>query len=795
MSSVATKKSARPTVALLVDSLIEDYEVRVWSNVCEAARKYDANLLCLACGTLDSPYLFSSQRGILLDLVETAVETGHIDGIISLSGSLANFSTPEKLRRTYSRFSKVPLISVSAQFEGIPSITVNNAGGMHDMISHLIKHHGRRRIAFICGPEHSYDARERLEAYKQVLKENDIPFDPELVAPGDFMPPSGELAVALFMDERKVKFDALVGANDYMALDAMKILLARGVKIPQDVAVVGFDDAKEARSIVPSLSSVRQPKELGAHAANLLFELLQGKKVPNQNLLPTELIFRESCGCVISKTDDASSRKKRIKNSGEGLQETLEKITEECSKSFTVISEALESGRWLDDLMETLRSDLESSASSFAFLPLLKNLIAKGSERGLETLVWTELLYLIFNRLAPHVNPEHPLPRLAFFVLNQVTEATEVLRRAKYEEQTLSLCRVYQQMTTSLSIETLNEVIGYAMPRLELNSCYISTYANQKAGAQGYMRPVVAFEGGKNVIAQNRAEFLAGQILPGGGLQQQDKRFSFAVYALFVEQDQLGFAVYDMSQNINTSLDELLTAQLSSVLKSTALLEEVKNYAKNLEAEVEQRTADLKKKTEEVERLNEELVRKNKIDGLTALYNRGAFFEFVQGEINRTQRAQQKLLAKRAMGDSFCIMMLDLDHFKRINDTYGHLMGDRVLKHIGEMLNNKNILRKEDIAGRFGGEEFIVVLTHASAQEALMPAQRLVSALAKTDFQTEDGKTFKVTVSIGISQYYPSDPDKEAVINRADKALYHAKETGRNKTYIYEEVFPFDKGE
>jgi diguanylate cyclase (GGDEF)-like protein len=794
MNSVTTKKSDRPTIALLVDSLIEDYEVRIWSSVCEVAKKHDVNLLCLACGTLDSPYLFSSQRGVLLDLVEAAVETGHIDGIISLSGSLANFSTPEKLRQTYTRFSKVPLVSVSAQFAGIPSITVNNAGGMHDMISHLIKHHGKRRIAFICGPEHSYDAQERLEAYKQVLKENGIPFDPQLIAPGDFMPPSGELAVTLFMDERKVKFDALVGANDYMALDAMKFLLARGIRIPQDVAVVGFDDAKEARSIAPSLSSVRQPKELGTRAVNLLLELLQGKKVPDQNLLPTQLIFRESCGCVITKTDDAGSSKKRAKASIE-LQEVLPKVAAECKQSFAVISEALENTQWLDELMQALQTDLASNTSAFRFLPLLKTLVAKGGERGLEILAWTELLYYIFNRLAPHISPEHPLPRLAFFVLNHLTEATEALRRAKYEEQTLLLCRVYQQMTTSLNVETLNEVAGGTMPRLQINSCYISTYADHKSGAQGYMRPVIAFEDGKNVIANNRAEFPAGQILPGGGLQQQGARFSFAVYALFVEQDQLGFAAYDMSQNINTSIYEILTAQLSSVLKSTALLDEVRNYARNLEAEVQQRTADLQKKTAEVERLNEELVRKNKIDGLTALYNRGAFFEFVQGEINRTQRSHQKMMAKRAMGDSFCIMMLDLDHFKRINDSYGHLMGDQVLKHIGDMLNNKNILRKEDIAGRFGGEEFIVVLTHATAQEALMPAQRLATALAKTDFQAEDGRTFKVTVSIGISQYFPSDPDKETVINRADKALYHAKETGRNKTYIYEEVFPFDKEE
>lgn len=779
----------RRTIALLVDGLIEDYEVRIWSSVNEVAKKHDVNLLCFACGTLDSPYLFSSQRGVLFDLVEAAVEAGHIDGILALSGSLANFSTPEKLLRTYARFSKVPLISVSAQFAGIPSITVDNAGGMREMVSHLIRRHGRRRIAFICGPEHSYDARERFEAYRQVLRENDIPFDPDLVTPGDFMPPSGELAVALLMDQRKAKFDALVGANDYMALDAMKVLLARGVKIPEEIAVAGFDDAKEARSIIPTLSSVRQPKELGTRAARLLLELLRGGQVPELNLLPTELVYRESCGCVVFRTGDEAGANRRTGS----LQEALPKVIEECRKSFSVVSETLESEGWLDEVARALRADLENNPASFAFPALLKNLVAKGAERGLDILTWPEFLYLLFNRLAPHINPSNPLPRLAFFVMNQLTEATEVLRRAGYEEQTLHLYRVYQQMITSLNAESLREIANYAMPRLHIDSCYISTYADPKAGMHGAIRPLVAFDRGKNMAADDLADFPAGRILPGG-LNRRDERFSLAVYALFVEQDQLGYAVYDMSRNINSSIYEVLTGQLSSILKGTVLLDAAKNYARNLEAEVQQRTADLQKKTEEIQRLNEELVRKNKIDSLTTLYNRGAFFDFLQGEINRMRRLYQKLQAQHAIDASFCIMMIDIDHFKRINDTYGHLTGDRVLKRIGELLNSKSVFRREDTAGRFGGEEFIIVLINTNIQYAVLPAQRLMDRLAKVDFRAEDGRTFKVTVSIGVSQYYAEDPNAEAVINRADKALYHAKETGRNRIVVYEEAFPLKEG-
>jgi diguanylate cyclase (GGDEF)-like protein len=325
--------------------------------------------------------------------------------------------------------------------------------------------------------------------------------------------------------------------------------------------------------------------------------------------------------------------------------------------------------------------------------------------------------------------------------------------------------------------------MNHAMPRLEIDCCYVSTYVDPQAGPRRGMRLMAAFDRGRNMIAYDSADFPAGQILPGAGLKQLDTRFSLAVYALFVEQHQIGYAVYDTSRNINSSIYEVLTGQLSSILRSSALIE-------NLEAEVQQRTADLKKKTEEVERLNEELVRKNKIDSLTALYNRGAFFDYLQGEINRMRRLYQKLRQQNPIDASFCIMMIDIDHFKQINDSHGHLVGDRVLKQIGELLNSKSVFRREDTAGRFGGEEFIIVLINTTVQYAVLPAQRLMDKLAKVDFKADDGRTFKVTVSIGISQYYPQDPSAEIVINRADKALYHAKETGRNRIVVYEEAFP-----
>jgi diguanylate cyclase (GGDEF)-like protein len=221
----------------------------------------------------------------------------------------------------------------------------------------------------------------------------------------------------------------------------------------------------------------------------------------------------------------------------------------------------------------------------------------------------------------------------------------------------------------------------------------------------------------------------------------------------------------------------------------------------------------LKKKTKELEVLKEELERRNKIDTLTGLFNRKALFEFLETERSRTIRYLQHIAGepltdpdapespseqlkdeildeiKAGNYGIFSIMMIDLDHFKKVNDTYGHLTGDRVLKTLGQLFTREGILRKHDIVGRFGGEEFIVILPNTNANNALGPAIRLARELDKIDFTTNDNRTFKVTLSIGISEYHPTDKNNEMIIHRADTAMYHAKQHGRNQIIIYEKIF------
>jgi diguanylate cyclase (GGDEF)-like protein len=154
-------------------------------------------------------------------------------------------------------------------------------------------------------------------------------------------------------------------------------------------------------------------------------------------------------------------------------------------------------------------------------------------------------------------------------------------------------------------------------------------------------------------------------------------------------------------------------------------------------------------------------------DVLTGLYNRRHVMELLDHEKNRSSRG----------GGIFCVAMLDIDHFKNVNDSYGHLAGDAVLQTVAATI--KTTMRNTEYCARYGGEEFLIVLTQTSIDGALIGAERVRAKIENILFP-EIGSDFKVTVSIGISKYKMQE-DIQKVIARADKALYLAKKGGRNR--------------
>jgi diguanylate cyclase (GGDEF)-like protein len=159
-------------------------------------------------------------------------------------------------------------------------------------------------------------------------------------------------------------------------------------------------------------------------------------------------------------------------------------------------------------------------------------------------------------------------------------------------------------------------------------------------------------------------------------------------------------------------------------------------------------------------------------DFLTGLINRGHFLELAEKELARVRR----------YGGALSIAMIDLDHFKQVNDTYGHATGDQVLKAFATV--GQRVLRESDLLGRMGGEEFAILFPETSAQQAFDVADRLREAVAATDIPSLQGASIRITVSIGIASMIDAKTSVDQLLNLADGALYQAKSEGRNRTLV-----------
>jgi len=217
------------------------------------------------------------------------------DGLLVFTTSLDK----EEIARLYKiNFPMVLMHETPPEGMDIPVITIENKDGAEMLVSHLIEKHNRRRIVYMRGPEGHEDSQWRERGYCEALEKHNIPFEPELVVMGGF---EEDLAFASIqkMIHNGIEFDAVFAGDDDTAIGVYRALKVSNRLIPDHVAVVGFDDVQFARYISPALTTVRAPiEEVGREAVRQLLTILDGGQAQSLVLKRTELIIRESCGCI-----------------------------------------------------------------------------------------------------------------------------------------------------------------------------------------------------------------------------------------------------------------------------------------------------------------------------------------------------------------------------------------------------------------------------------------------------------------------------------------------------------------
>jgi sigma-B regulation protein RsbU (phosphoserine phosphatase) len=554
----------RRTIGLLVDEFYYDIPISYFKAVQDYGIRHGINVLYIVSKAIRSPLYYQIQANILYDLPDEQ----NVDGLIIASNLLGSFISMEELKTICHHYHPIPVVSIGIIIEGFPSVVLDNAGGMYTAVSHLIEVHGYKRIAYICGPKDHPDAKERFQAYERAMTDHGLQPDEDLILPGDFEIPSGQKSISLLIDERNKipgkDVRALVTSNDYMAFGALIELQKRGYRIPEDIAVVGFDDIISTQFYDPTLSTVHQSfHEMGRRAAELLVSLLNGEKVPDVVKIPATYVERQSCGCPNIETYVT----------GKPIQVPA-------------------------DVTAALHADPKK------FLQYLhRQIFDIGLPRKYLT-IWNEALSLLRRR------KEWEWGTLAEEQAMRFGEnAWSVLGMTAYNvfrdiNKTMQLVNTATDVTSTLYIKELMNILVRKLPEFGINRCYLALYEKPPQFTYpqkipGWSRLILAFdETGRVTLPPEGLPYPTRQILPDNILKQKDT-FRLVIEAIYFRKEQIGFWLLD-----NSSQDEkiypILTKLISSSLQGALLL---KRY--------EERSLELAAANKEIRDLNEQLKDEN----------------------------------------------------------------------------------------------------------------------------------------------------------------------------------------
>jgi hypothetical protein len=513
-----------------------------------------------------------------------------IDSYLMSGGTMGTYISKAEYAECLRPFKSRPIVSIGPCGEGIRAVVIENRSGIRAMAEHLAKVHGKRRIAYVSGPESSSEAEERLAGYKEGLRAAGLGFDPALVFIGNFWYSGGEAAVREFLDARKLSVDALMAANDYMALGALRELVKRGYSVPADIAICGYDDILEAECENPALSTVRQP--LARQSREAVRLLASGEGSGAAAMLETSVVLRKSCGC---------------KSASIGLARGLALAAGKGGAAS--VGALLAEGGVSERYNDAARKELESLAASCfdgaasgtfeAFSRDAEAAIYKASaaKEGWELESWQDRLSIL-RRIALARFPEgRSVGELestigALRILAGSLEANRLkLRKAKDAEYSESLGLALKAVGQAESLEELGGILRDQAKAINLKSFYFAVKSDIAPGCGPTLRPEAEFvvytalRDGADVLGKEgfrrypAKDFLPRELLP-------QRPFNFISMPISFGLDFYGVAVYEPGPE-EGSIYTRITDQISGSVQSTLLIQAGRAAEKFVEAKTE----------------------------------------------------------------------------------------------------------------------------------------------------------------------------------------------------------------
>jgi DNA-binding LacI/PurR family transcriptional regulator len=584
----AGRSRRRPAIGFTLQwGADNDYIGPMWFSALDRARELGVDLIC-----------FGGRHGGMLgeegfnSAALRQASAANLDGMVVVSCSLDAI-------RQLDGFGRLPMATTGGTLKEFPGVASDNFGGIRSAMVHLIADHGHRRIAFIKGPGYDTgDAAERFRGYTATLKEYGLAEDPLLIVPGTYSIDSGREAAKLLL-ERGAKFDAIVSANDNMALGAMQVLKESGIRVPYDVAVTGFDDSLAAPYMTPPLTTVRQPQRaMGRRVVELVHAQIKGEAVPPQETLPNELVVRQSCGCFSEDVTQAGER------AGKGLSPRRSGLARELERAAEGRAESLEAG-WAERLASAFSSNLRDPGSK-AFLASIDEAARKIAERDAAVSALNAPLSALRRAVLPTLmggsrERAESLFQQARVFLGDAALRQQAQKRADADSQNALLREIGDTLITTFDLAGLMDIVARDLPRLGIGSCYLALNEGQGDPSER-SRLVLAYKDGKRVeLEAGGRSFATADLLPPE--LRLDRQHGILSMPLYFGAQTLGYAVFEVGPR-NGAIYEVLRSQLSSALKGALLLGQIQEHSKVLASGIENQTTSLEAMTANIDIIN-----------------------------------------------------------------------------------------------------------------------------------------------------------------------------------------------
>lgn len=594
-----------------------------------------------------------------------------IDLVIVVTGSYSSTISTENLSKILKKFKEKPIISIGADL-GLPDsycIQTECLSAYDNAVGHLKNKHDCKKIAFLSANRTgSYEALMRFDAFKKALRKHKLIFNENLIFEGDWdLTHAKEVLAKRYPKKESLNFDAILCANDLMALGCEQHFLSLGVKIPEELKIIGFDDSTYAEQSNPRLSTMSQKIfEQGRIGAELAYKRLNGEAIPAVTTIPVVPLYKQSCGCIpLTNNDDIY-----------------------CDDDDNII---------------------HTSSNT--------NGIQKMTGQFYNNLYSLDSIYRLLD----------------------ISQTTETLHHFA---------------------NTLDKILN----ALDIPSCFVCFYK----------KPII-LDKGKEFILPHNAEVLL-MLDKGRKIKDYDTGLefnpcknpfppeyfdkypgSFMIHPLFSGRKNYGYIVCKVktpNYSVHTVSVKILINTIASNFEYTRSLTKTKSLSKlNSSLQQSNSTLDLQSKTDE----------------LTKILNRRGFMELGQKTINLASEVKS----------SGVLFFADLDGLKKINDTYGHDMGDEAIKAAAEVLSHA--LRSSDTVGRLSGDEFAAI---AVGMKLSQEAQFRLKIDSLCDIISKDRNfPFKLSMSIGAIEF--SKDSKNSALSDllalADDKLYIEKRKKHSK--------------